>query len=118
MANGPRAAVWDAVRTDLEPMWDRIVGTEGLDLETAEGIVRDGVQGIGARVLEAELARGTGKTGSRRACACGTEGSLPGTGPSRRRRCWGDYGASCRVRLPQLWAWALPARCAARLAPR
>ena len=74
MADGTRVAVWAAVQADLDQMWDRIVDMEGLDLETAEGIVRDGVQQIGARVLEAGLAaRGTGKTGPRRACACGAE---------------------------------------------
>ena len=74
MADSTRAAVWAAVQADLDQMWDRMVGAEGLDLETAEGIVREGVQGIGARVLEAGLAaRGTGKTGPRRACACGAE---------------------------------------------
>lgn len=74
MADGTRAAVWAAVQADLEQIWDQIMGMEGLDLEAAEGIVRDGVQGIGARVLEAGLAaRGTGKTGSRRSCACGAE---------------------------------------------
>jgi hypothetical protein len=72
MGDGTRAAVLAAAQADLDQLWDGIVGAEGLELETAEGIVRDRVQGIGARVLEAGLAaRGTGKTGPRRRCACG-----------------------------------------------
>ena len=67
-----RQTVWTAVRADLEPLWDALVTTEALALETAEGTVRDGVLAIGVRVLAAGLAaRGTGKGGSRRSCPCG-----------------------------------------------
>jgi hypothetical protein len=58
------------------------VGAEGIDLERAEEIVRDGVLAIGARLLAAGLAmRGTGKTGARRPCPCGGEASCEGYRP-------------------------------------
>jgi hypothetical protein len=72
MADGTRAAVLAAVQADLEQLWDGIASAPTLDLEATEGIVRDRMHGIGARVLAAGLAaRGTGKTGPRRRCACG-----------------------------------------------
>jgi hypothetical protein len=70
--DGTRAAVLAAAQADLERLWDGIVRGDALDLEATEGIVRDEMHGIGARMLAAGLAaRGTGKTGPHRACACG-----------------------------------------------
>jgi hypothetical protein len=63
-------------------MWEQLVRAERLDLERAEGTVRDGVLAIGARLLEAGLAaRGTGKAGPRRPCSCGGVASCEGYRP-------------------------------------
>lgn len=72
MADGTRAAVLTAVQADLAQLWDQIASATARDLEAMEGIVRDGMQRIGARMLEAGMtARGTGKLGPRRSCVCG-----------------------------------------------
>ena len=64
---------------DLAQLWHDVTGTEAIDLETAEGTVRDGMLAIGARLLEAGLAaRGTGKGGARQACACGGQAAFEG----------------------------------------
>jgi hypothetical protein len=77
-----RAAVLEAVRTDLERLWDEVTSAAESDLETVEGTVRDGVLAIGARLLEAAVAaRGTGKGGPRRACACGGAAVFAGYRP-------------------------------------
>jgi hypothetical protein len=69
-----RQIVLEGVRADLERLWDDLGATEGLTLETAEGMVRAGVLAIGARLLGAGVAaRGTGKAGTRRPCPCGGE---------------------------------------------
>lgn len=61
--------------TDLARLWEDVVNAAELDLEMAEGTVRDGVLAIGARLLEAAVAaRGTGKTGAHHACTCGGTG--------------------------------------------
>jgi hypothetical protein len=66
------SAVLAALGMELARLWEDVVGAEDPDLEAAEGRVRDGVLAIGARLLEAAVAaRGTGKTGARRPCACG-----------------------------------------------
>ena len=66
------SAVLAALGAELAALWTAVVNAEQLDLETAEGTVRDGVLAIGARLLEAGLAaRGTGKAGARRPCPCG-----------------------------------------------
>jgi hypothetical protein len=57
---------------ELARLWHEVVGAERLDLEAAEGTVRDRMLAIGARLLEAGVAaRGAGKTGPRQPCACG-----------------------------------------------
>jgi hypothetical protein len=67
-----RQTVLEAVRADLDRLWDELVGAATGDLETAEGTVREGVLAIGARLLAASVAaRGTGKTGPCRPCPCG-----------------------------------------------
>src|SRR5688500_4960721 len=64
---------------DLAQVWQDVTVTDAIDLETAEGAVRDGMLAIGARLLEAGLAaRGSGKVGVRQACACGGAGGLRG----------------------------------------
>jgi hypothetical protein len=74
-----RVAVLEAVRTDLERLWDEVTSAAESDLETAEGTVREGVLAIGARLLEAAVAaRGTGKSGPRRPCPCGEEAICEG----------------------------------------
>jgi hypothetical protein len=76
------SVVLTALSADLARLWEDLVGTEDLDLETAEGRVRDGVLAIGARVLAAGLAaRGTGKAGARRPCRCGGEAVCEGYRP-------------------------------------
>jgi hypothetical protein len=53
-----------------------------LELEQAEGAVRDGVLAIGARLLEAVCAaRGRGKAGPRRPCVCGGAAGFEGYRP-------------------------------------
>jgi hypothetical protein len=79
MDDSMRQIVLAEVRAELAGLWDALVGAERLDLETAEGTVRDGMRAIGARLLEASVAaRGTGKTGPRRSCACGGEAGFEG----------------------------------------
>jgi len=71
-----------ALGAELAGLWEEMVGAEAGDLEQAEGIVRDGVLAIGARLLAAGLAvRGTGKTGARRPCPCGGTASCEGYRP-------------------------------------
>jgi hypothetical protein len=66
------SAVLAAVGADLARLWEDVVNAEALDLELAEGTVRDGVLAIGARLLEAAVAtRGSGKAGPRVGCRCG-----------------------------------------------
>jgi hypothetical protein len=72
MDDSTGSGVLAAVGAELARLWGEVVSAEALDLEQAEGLVRDGVLAIGARLLEAGLAaRGTGKTGARRPCPCG-----------------------------------------------
>ena len=67
MDDSTRSAVLAALGADLDRLWTEVVGAEAGDLEAAEGLVRDGVLAIGARLLEASVAaRGTGKDGARR----------------------------------------------------
>jgi hypothetical protein len=75
-------AVLAEVVADLRRVWEALAGAEALELAAAEGIVRDGVLAIGARVLEASVAaHGTGKAGARRPCACGGEAVCEGYRP-------------------------------------
>jgi hypothetical protein len=74
-----RAAVLAALGAELDRLWADVVSAEAGDLEAAEGVVRDGVLAIGARLLEAGVAaRGSGKAGPRRACACGGQARCEG----------------------------------------
>lgn len=58
---------------ELRGLWDE-VAAEGVDLATAERVVRARVLAIGARLLEAAVAaRGTGQAGPRLGCRCGGE---------------------------------------------
>jgi hypothetical protein len=61
-----------AVLAEVERLWEAVTGSAELPLEAAEDTIRAGVLALGARLLEASVAaRGTGKTGPRRRCACG-----------------------------------------------
>jgi hypothetical protein len=72
MDDSTRSAVLEALGADLARLWDDLIGMEAIDLETAEGLVRDGVLAMGARLLASGVAaQGTGKSGPRRACVCG-----------------------------------------------
>jgi hypothetical protein len=74
-----RTTVLAALGTDLASVWDAVIGAGAVDLELAEGLVRDGMLAIGARLLAAGVAaRGTGKAGARRACGCGGEAVCEG----------------------------------------
>jgi hypothetical protein len=76
------AGVLRALGADLGALWESVVRAEAIDLETAEGLVRDGVLAIGARLLAAGLAaRGTGKAGPRYPCACGAAATFEGYRP-------------------------------------
>jgi len=82
MDDSTGSAVLAAVRADLERLWDELTGAEDWDLERAEGRVRDGMLAIGARLLEAGLAaRGSGKAGPHRPCACGGTATFEGYRP-------------------------------------
>ena len=79
MDDSTGSAVLAGLRADLAQLWDDVTGAEALDLETAEGVVRDGVLAIGARLLEAGVAaRGAGKAGARRLCPCGAAARFEG----------------------------------------
>ena len=79
MEDGTRAAVLEEAQAELGRLWEEVVGAATLELEAAEGAVRERVLAIGARVLEAGIAaRGTGKAGPRRTCPCGGEGGCEG----------------------------------------
>jgi hypothetical protein len=79
MDDSTGSGVLAAVGTDLARLWDDVVSAETMDLAQAEGIVRDGVLAIGARLLAAGLAaRGTGKAGARHPCACGGQAACEG----------------------------------------
>ena len=79
MDDSTGSAVLEGLRADLTRLWEDVAGVEGFDLETAEGVVRDGVLAIGARLLEAGVAaRGAGKAGARRPCPCGAAASFEG----------------------------------------
>lgn len=82
MDDSTKAAVLAALMEDLGRLWDAVTTAEELDLETAEGMVRDGVLGSGARLLAAAVAaRGTGNAGPRHACACGAAARCEGYRP-------------------------------------
>ena len=82
MDDSTRSAVLGALGADLARLWDELSGVEGLELEQAEGAVRDGVLAIGARLLEAVCAaRGRGKAGAHRPCACGGAAGFEGYRP-------------------------------------
>lgn len=79
-STGP--GVLGALQTDLEALWERVRTAEERDLEAVERTVRDGMLALGARLLEASLAaRGPGKRGPRRACACGGTADFEGYRP-------------------------------------
>ena len=79
MDDSTGSVVLAALGADLATLWAEVVQTEALDLETAEGTVRDGMLAIGARLLAAGLAaRGTGKDGARCSCHCGGEATCEG----------------------------------------
>jgi hypothetical protein len=66
------SGVLTALGAELARLWEQVVSAEVGDLELAEGLVRDGVLALGARLLEAGLAaRGSGKGSPRRSCRCG-----------------------------------------------
>ena len=70
------------VRAELERVWGELTGPAELALEQAEATLRDGVLAIGARLLEAGLAaRGSGKVGPHRPCACGGTAVFEGYRP-------------------------------------
>lgn len=72
MDDSTRSAVLETVTGELAQVWDELSRMDTPDLETAEAAVRAGVLAIGARLLAAGLAaRGTGKAGAHRPCACG-----------------------------------------------
>ena len=66
------SAVLVGLAAELTGLWTQLVRAETLDLESAEGVVREQMLAMGARLLEAGLAaRGTGKAGAHRPCPCG-----------------------------------------------
>jgi hypothetical protein len=79
MDDSTGSAVLAAVGADLVRLWDDLMRMDARDLETAEGMVRDGMLAVGARLLAAGLAaRGSGKTGARRRCSCGADARCEG----------------------------------------
>jgi hypothetical protein len=73
------SAVLAAVAEEVRRLWDEVTQRTDLDLEGLEGLVRDGVLAIGARMLQAGVvARGTGQSGPRHPCACGSAADFEG----------------------------------------
>jgi hypothetical protein len=76
------SAVLAEVGAEVARLWEELVGADRLDLEAAEGTVRDRMLALGARVLEAGVAaRGAGKTGARQPCDCGGAAGFEGYRP-------------------------------------
>ena len=79
MDDSTTPAVLAAVQREVADLVAGLIAAKALDLATAERTVREGVLAIGARVLAAGLAaRGTGKTGPIRPCACGADATCEG----------------------------------------
>lgn len=79
MDDSTSCAVLAAVAEDVARVWDEVAERTARTLEELEGLVRDRMRTIGARLLEAGLAaRGTGKTGPRHACPCGATACFEG----------------------------------------
>lgn len=77
MDDSTRQTVLAVVQEEVARLWDSLVAAEGLDLATAEQVVRDGVLAMGARLLAAGVAaRGAGKVGPRVACPCGGQAAF------------------------------------------
>ncbi len=82
MDNSMGCTVLAALGADLARLWEDVARAERSDLETTEGLVRDGVLAIGARLLEAVVAaRGSGKAGPQLACPCGGTAGCEGYRP-------------------------------------
>jgi hypothetical protein len=76
------SVVLAVVSEELQRLWADLGSAEAADLERAEGAVRERVLAIGARVLEAAMARrGTGKVGARMGCRCGGTATFEGYRP-------------------------------------
>jgi len=74
-----RPAVLEEALAELAHLLARVSEAAEGDLAAAERAVREGVLGIGARVLAAGLAaRGAGKAGPRAPCACGRGATFEG----------------------------------------
>jgi hypothetical protein len=74
--------VLGALRADLAAVWAGVCTAETADLESLEQTVRDRMLALGARLLEAGIAaRGSGKGGPRRVCACGGIATFAGYRP-------------------------------------
>jgi hypothetical protein len=79
MDDSTGSAVLAAVGAALADVWAQLISAETLELETAEGTVREQLLALGAQVLAAGLAaRGTGKAGPRRPCPCGAQATFEG----------------------------------------
>jgi hypothetical protein len=77
-----RLAVLEAIHADLAALLAWVQQTPELDLATAEQMTRQRLLAAGAQLLSAGLAaRGTGKTGSEIACACGGRATFEGYRP-------------------------------------
>jgi hypothetical protein len=82
--DGTRGEVRAALQADVAALLEWVEQTADLDLATAEQRVRAGVLALGARLLTAGLAaRGTGKEGARRPCACGGDATFEGYRPKQ-----------------------------------
>jgi hypothetical protein len=76
------SGVLAAVAEEVALVWEEVTERTDLTFEGLEGLVRERVLAIGARLLQAGVAaRGPGKTGARRACACGGEACFEGYRP-------------------------------------
>ena len=56
MDDSTGSAVLAEVGAEVARLWEELVGADRLDLEAAEGTVRDRMLALGARVLEAGVA--------------------------------------------------------------
>lgn len=82
MDDSTKGTVLAALGDELAGLWEAVCGPDGLTLEAAEGLVRDGMLAIGGRLLAAGLAaRGSGHAGPCQPCACGAAATFEGYRP-------------------------------------
>jgi len=102
--------VLDALREELAGLLAAVTGAGDRDLADLERVVRDGVLAVGGRLLEAGLAaRGTGKTGPRLGCPCGSAAGFEGYRPNFYLDSPAAFARGNYMRILQSWREHAPA---------